>query len=283
MLRSFQVHSPESVQEAVDLRRRLGDEAMPYAGGTELLLIMKLGLAHWAHLIDMKRIEELKRLDVAEGRLLVGAAVTHYELERSTKIRSCLPAFSDLEAQVANIRVRVAGTLAGNLAFAEPHADPPALLVALGATIALAGPGGVRKMLVEEFLVGPYQTALGQEEIITAIELPIPEVGVRCAYLNFRISERPSVCVAVVARLEDGCLAGEPVVVVGAATPTPRRAPVTGLAGLRPGSKEAQQAVAEIARSVADPGADLSGSKEYKRHLVGVVAARALASLDSAA
>lgn len=283
MLRTFQVHSPDSVQEAVDLRRRLGAEAMPYAGGTELLLIMKLGLAHWPHLIDLKRIQELKRLDVAEGRLTVGAAVTHYELERSAEIRRRLPAFSDLEAQVANIRVRVAGTLAGNLAFGEPHADPPALLVALGATVALAGPGAVRKLLVEEFLVGPYQTALGPEEIITAIELPLPETNVRCAYLNFRISERPSVGVAVVARLEDGHLAGEPVVVVGAATPTPRRAPVTGLAGLRPSSKEAQREVAEAARSVADPGADLTGSKEYKRHLVGVVAARALASLDSAA
>ena len=130
MLRPFEIHRCETEAEVCSLRRRFGTEAVIYAGGTELLLAMKMGLAHWDHLLDVKRIPSLAGIRLEGDLLVVGAAVTHHQLERDPLLRARLPVLAELESQVANIRVRVAGTLAGNLAFAEPHADPPSLLLA---------------------------------------------------------------------------------------------------------------------------------------------------------
>src|SRR5579859_2175585 len=146
MLRHFQVHRCETVAEACSLRREHGDDAVVYAGGTELLLAMKMGLAHWPHLVDVKHIPELHGITEADGLLVIGAAVTHHQLETDPTLTERLPALARLEAQVANIRVRTAGTLAGNLAFGEPHADPPALLLALGAKVRLAGASAFRSL-----------------------------------------------------------------------------------------------------------------------------------------
>jgi carbon-monoxide dehydrogenase medium subunit len=157
-LKRFLLHRPESLAEAFELRRRHGEEAAYYAGGTELLLAMKLGLARFAHLIDLKRIPDLHGVEVAGGVLRIGAAATHHQLERDPLLRSHFPTLADLEGSLANIRVRVAGTLAGNLAFADPRADPPALLVALGARLRLASPDGEATCLLSEFFRGPLDT-----------------------------------------------------------------------------------------------------------------------------
>ena len=280
MLRQFQVHHCESIEEASGLRHEHGSDATIYAGGTELLLAMKLGLAHWPHLLNVKRIAALKGVRVEGEVLVIGAVVTHHQLEQDPLVAALLPVLASLEAQVANIRVRVAGTLAGNLAFGEPHADPPALLLALGARLRLAGAVSSRTLGLADFLVGAYETALGEDEIITAIEIPLPAAGVTCAYLNFRVLERPTVGVAVVAKIIEGRIEGAPEVVLGAVNDIPTRLDVAGLAGLEPRSAEAAAVVAAAARDASDPGADLAGSVEYKIHLAGVIAARALSALD---
>ena len=281
MLRSFEVHRCETVAEACSLRAQHGEAAALYAGGTELLLAMKMGLAHWPHLVDVKPIPELARIRMEGEVLVIGAAVTHHQLETDPTVAVRLPALASLEGQVANIRVRVAGTLAGNLAFGEPHADPPALLVALGARVRLAGAGGNRTLALSDFLVGAYETALGPDEIVTAIEIPIPSADTRASYLNFRVLERPTVGVAVLARLREGRIAGPPDVVLGAVNETPTRLRTEALEGLQPGSAEAAELVAAAAREVCDASSDLAGSAEYKTHLAGVIAARALAGLES--
>src|SRR5437762_2903974 len=163
MLRRFEVHRATSVAEAIALRTKFGDDAAVYAGGTELLLAMKLGIARWPHLIDVKPIAELRRIDVTRGVLRIGATVTHWDLERDEQVARAVPALARLERNVANVRVRAAGTLAGNIAFAEPHADPPALLMALGASIVLAGSRGTRTVAVRDFITGMYQTTLAAD------------------------------------------------------------------------------------------------------------------------
>src|SRR5437763_17200593 len=173
MLRRLEVHRATSVDEAIALRTKLGDHAAIYAGGTELLLAMKMGVARWPHLIDVKAIPALGRITATNDALRIGATATHWDIERNALVGGALPALARLEANVANVRVRAAGTLAGNLAFGEPHADPPSLLVALGARVVLHGPKGERALAVEQFITGMYETAIAPDEILVRIEIPL--------------------------------------------------------------------------------------------------------------
>lgn len=274
MLKEFELHRACSLEEAIALRVQHGEEAVLYAGGTELLLAMKMGLAHWPHLIDVKHIPDLQGIRIEDGVLVIGAVATHHMIQRDARVRTGWLALAKLEADVANVRVRAAGTLAGNLAFGEPHADPPAMLVALDATVVVAGSGGRRELSVEEFVVGPYETALGADELVVEIRVPPIAEDARVAYRNFRILERPSIGVAVRVSVLDGRFAGAPTVVLGAVEETPRRLDLSEFAGA---------AVAEAAREIGDaasaavaPVDDLAGSAEYKAHLTGVLVRRLL-------
>ena len=279
MLRRFDVHRVTSVAEAVELRQRFGEDAAIYAGGTEILLAMKLGVARWPHLIDVKTIASLGEVSATKDTLRIGATATHWTIERDPIVARVLPALARLEANVANVRVRVAGTLAGNLAFAEPHADPPALLIALGARVILEGASGTRALPVIELITGMYETAIAADEIIVAIEIPFPRPDARIAYVKFQILERPSVGVAAVASLRDGRFVGAPAMVVGAVDEMARPVPTAQFAGADARDAGTREALAEAASAAVEPVADLAGSVDYKRHLVGVFAQRAVASL----
>ena len=279
MLRRFDVHRATSVAEAVQLRGLFGEDAAIYAGGTELLLAMKMGVARWPHLIDVKTIASLGKITSTTDTLRIGATATHWDIERNEAVVRALPALARLEANVANVRVRAAGTLAGNLAFAEPHADPPAMLIALDARVVLEGKGGSRSLAVAELITGMYETAIGADEIIVAIEIPLPAKDARIAYVKFQILERPSVGVAAVATLREGRFVGAPTVVVGAADEIPRVVPTVQFAGADARDAGTREALAEAARGAVEPIADLAGGVEYKRHLVGVFAQRAIEAL----
>jgi carbon-monoxide dehydrogenase medium subunit len=277
----FALHRPDTVGEAAALRAELGEAAALYAGGTELVLAMKLGVLDYEHLIDVKRIGSLRGIEAGDGELRIGALVTHRELEADARVAEALPALAALERSVANVRVRAVGTLAGNLAFAEPHADPPALLVALGARVVLAGVDSRRELPLEDFISGPYETELGEDELIEAIVVPV--TGARAAYRKFQVLERPAVGIAAVARLADGVFGSEPVLVAGAVDERPVRIPCPGLAGARYDDEDALAALASAASEAVEPTDDLSGSEEYKRHLTGVLAKRAVLALGEAA
>jgi carbon-monoxide dehydrogenase medium subunit len=279
MLRRFDVHRATSVKEAVQLRGLFGEDAAIYAGGTEILLAMKLGVARWPHLIDVKTIKPLADISTTKDTLRIGATATHWSIERSDIVARVLPALARVEANVANVRVRAAGTLAGNLAFAEPHADPPALLIALGARVILEGSAGSRTVPVAELITGMYETAIAADEIIVAIEVPLPARDARVAYVKFQILERPSVGVAALGTVRDGRFVGAPTVVVGAVDEMPRRVDTAQFAGAGAADAGTLGAIAEAARAAVEPTADLAGSVDYKRHLVGVFAQRAVASL----
>jgi carbon-monoxide dehydrogenase medium subunit len=283
MLRRFEMHRARTVDEAVALREKYGDDAALYAGGTELLLAMKLGVARWRHLIDIKPIAELRRISASQTHVRIGATATHWDLERDPTIARLLPTFARLERDVANVRVRAAGTLGGNIAFAEPHADPPALLNALGASVLLRGASGARSVPIADFVTGMYQTVLAADEIMVAIEVPIPAASSRQAYAKFQILERPSVGIAIAADLRDGRFASAPTVVVGAVDEMPKRAATSALRGAALADAATADALAEAARRAVEPVADLAGDADYKRHLVGVFARRALDQLSAAA
>jgi len=135
MLKRFRLEEPQSVAEVSELLGRFGDSAKVYAGGTELLLSMKEGLVDYERLINVKNIRGLKDIKSANGTITIGALCTHHQLENSNPLREKLPSVVKLEQNVANVRVRQAGTIGGYLCLDEPHAYPGSLLIALCATM----------------------------------------------------------------------------------------------------------------------------------------------------
>jgi carbon-monoxide dehydrogenase medium subunit len=267
-LEQFALEVPHDVPTALALLDEHGDAATLFLGGTELVLLMKLGLAEPDLMVDGKRLPELLGIRVVDGGLDIGAGCTHREIEASPDVRRLLPAYARLSARVGNPRVRNTGTLGGNLCFAEPHSDPATLLYALDAAVELASTGGSRRVAVGDFLLGPLQTALDAGEIMTRVHVPVPDPATaRVAFERIAFHERPVVNAAVVA---DG---SQVRVVVGAVGGRPQRvAAAEQLVG-------EQAPMADIAAAVAEgvePLDDAQGSIEYKRHLAGVAVGRCL-------
>ena len=279
MLRRFRLEEPESVAEAAELLGRFGESAKVYAGGTELLLAMKEGLVQYERLINVKKLTGLSDVTTADGTLVIGALCTHHQLENSPVLRDKLPALTKLEQNVANVRVRQVGTIGGNICFAEPHADPGTLLIALGAKMIAEQSSSKREITAEDFFVDAYETALQADEVLTKIQVPIPAPNARSAYLKFGYLERPSVGVAVAFNLNGGVSGVRSA--VGCAGPAPRR--VAEAEALLEG-KSKDEALRHVAEAGASAGraaqaiSDLHGSQEYKEHIVGVLLKRALQS-----
>ncbi|HEY1269068.1 MAG TPA: xanthine dehydrogenase family protein subunit M [Candidatus Binatia bacterium] len=279
MLRRFRLEEPETIPEASALLARHGESARIYAGGTELLLVMKEGLARYERLVNVKKIPGLDQIKSDNGSISIGALTTHRRLATEALLKQHLPALVALEKNVANIRVREVGTIGGNLCFAEPHADPGTLLLALGASVVAAKGNGRREIPIEQFFVDAYENALGEDELLAEIRVPRLPARAAAAYLKFGYLERPSVGVAVFLAL-DGNALRDARVAVGCAGPTPRR--VSEAEELLRGKSldEASRRLDEagaVAGRASDAISDLHGSKEYKEHIVGVLLKRAFA------
>ena len=132
----------------------LGEKARPYAGGTELLLAMKHDLLRYEHLIDVKTISDLSKIELKNGFLVIGSTATHCAIERSPIVREKLPVLAKMENKVAKVRVRASGTLGGNLCFDEPHSDPAPLLLALGARAHVQGKAGSKTLGLDKLITG---------------------------------------------------------------------------------------------------------------------------------
>lgn len=276
MLRRFRLEEPESVAEVSELLGRFGDNAKVYAGGTELLLVMKEGLVQYERLINVKKLG-LNQISAENGTLKIGALCTHHELENSALLQQQLPALVKLEQNVANVRVRQAGTIGGNLCFAEPHADPGTLLMALGSKLVADKGASKREILAEDFFVGAYETSLAADEVLTEIRVLAPGANRKCAYLKFGYLERPSVGVAIALSLTGGGVS-DVKIAVGCAGPAPKRV-AEAEALLNGKSKdEASRNLAQagvIAGKASQALSDLHGAQDYKEHIVGVLLKRA--------
>ncbi len=287
MLAPFRIHEPTTVRDASLLLLEHGDAAAIYAGGTELLLLMKDGLVHYPHLVNIKTIAGLDQVALQDENgsrtLTLGPLLTHRALARSATLREQAPLIAQVAERVANARVRAAGTLGGNLCFGEPHSDPATLLLAWDAVMELTSTDGSRRVPAISFFVGLLQTARQPHEVLTSVAVPLLPAHAGAAYEKFALHERPSVTVAAVVYLRDGAIA-QARLAVGSVGPTPLRIGEAeeALAGDRPAESAFSHAAALAARTVS-PVDDLYGSAEYKRHLVRVLAARALSAASEQA
>jgi carbon-monoxide dehydrogenase medium subunit len=283
MLRRFRLEEPQSVAEVSDLLGRFGDSAKVYAGGTELLLAMKEGLVRYERLINVKELKGLSEVATDNGTVRIGALCTHRQLETSPLLQQELPSVVQLEKNVANVRVREAGTIGGNLCFAEPHADPGTLLMALGAKMVAEKSSAKREIAAEDFFVDAYETSLAPDELLTQIGIPMPRASSRSAYLKFGYLERPSVGVALALTVNDGAV-NDARIAVGCAGPAPRRVAEAEALLNGKSTEEATRnllSAGAIAGRAAQAISDLHGSQEYKEHIVGVLLKRAFQSLVS--
>ena len=283
MLKRFRLEEPESAAEVSELLGRFGDSAKIYAGGTELLLAMKEGLVQYERLINVKKLTGLSAVAADNGAIKIGALCTHHQLETSSLLQEKLPALVKLEQNVANVRVRQAGSIGGNLCFAEPHADPGTLLIALGAKMIAEKSSGRREIAAADFFVDAYETSLQADELLTEIRVPTPGANSRSAYLKFGYLERPSVGVAVALTLNGGTV-NDIKIAVGCAGPAPKR--VAEAEALLNGKSTAEAVTllpqaGAIAGRAADAISDLHGAQDYKEHIVGVLLKRAFNSIVS--
>ena len=281
MLPPFTLHRPASADEACDLLTRFGDDASPYAGGTELLLLMKLGFASPRHLVDVKRVAGFGDIAVAKDRVRIGAVVTHRAVERSAAVRARCPLLSDVARHIANVRVRNVGTVGGNVAFADPHSDLATLLLAMDGRVELVSRRGRRELPIGEFVVGPWQTARQPDELLAAVNLAPWPAGTAATYVKFGVHERPTLGVAV-ALLPDGGAqrVGAARVTFGCVNPSPVRvaAAEARLAGVTFAELgDVATEVGTMAAELVDAVDDLHGSADYKREMVAVFTRRALA------
>jgi carbon-monoxide dehydrogenase medium subunit len=197
----------------------------------------------------------------------IGAVASHRQIERSPVVREKLPALSALEAAVANVRVRVAGTIGGNLCFADPHSDPATLLAALDARLTLTSSHEARELPVESFFTGLMETARRPDEILTHFTIPEPAVETGVAYERFKLHERPTAAVAAAITVADGNITAAHIV-AGAVGERPQRLSGTE-AFLRgqPAHTTLAASAAELIRAEVELLADPFESEAYKRQL----------------
>jgi carbon-monoxide dehydrogenase medium subunit len=276
----FTVHRAQTVEEATDLLGRLGDDAVVYCGGTELLLVYRFGFADYPHLVDIKAIEELQGIAIAGDELRIGATATHREIERSPIVLEHAPALAAMERHVGNVRVRNQGTIGGNLCFADPHSDPATFLIAAGGSVTARGGGATaRRIPMEDFVRGPFETALEPGELLVAVHVPRPRAGTALVHRKLSFHERPAITVAVHLAVDGGRVT-EARLAVGSVGVAPVRAHAAEahLLGLDAAAPDAAAlaAAGEAAAEASAPVDDANGSAEYKGQLVRVLGVRSI-------
>lgn len=277
-MRRFDLVEPATLEEACGLIAN-DDGAKVIAGGTALLTLVKHGIFVPKTLVNLNKIKTGGGItyDSSTG-LRIGALTTIYDVESSPVVRQRYPVLAQACHVVANIRIRNMATLGGNLAHGDYQSDPPAVLVALDASVELLSGAQTRQIKLSEFLRGSYETALEPGELVSAIVAP-PADNFRGAYIKFTTGsseERPCAGIAALARMAEG-VCGELRLVVGAVSPRPVR--IHKAEETARGEKLSPALLEQIsaeARRAVDPIDDLRGPADYKRHLVGVLVRRAV-------
>jgi carbon-monoxide dehydrogenase medium subunit len=273
---NFDYSSPSTLPEALQL---LADgTAKVLAGGMSLIPMMKLRLAAPEHLVDLRRVADLKTISESSGEIHIGAMATHYDLESSPLLRQRCPLLAEAAGHIGDVQVRNMGTIGGSVSHADPAADYPASLLALGAKVRLVRAGGERTLNLEDFLVDTFTTAAEPGEIVREIIVPVEEskTGVNYQKMLQPASGFAIVGVAVRLRKANGKISLARVGVTGLSSRPFRAIAVeTRVEGSAGTDDDIRQATALIANGV-DANSDIHASADYRKQMAQVYAARAL-------
>jgi aerobic carbon-monoxide dehydrogenase medium subunit len=260
----FDYVAADSAAHALELLVQHGEDAKLLAGGHSLLPMMKLRLAAPSVLIDIGKVAELAGISTDGDEIVIGATTRHADLAASELVRAEAPLLAHSAAQVGDPQIRHRGTIGGSLAHADPAADLPMALVALGGSVELRGPGGTRRVTADDFFTGFFETSIGEGELLTAVRVP-RRPGVPWGYQKFvrRSNDWAIVGVAAI----DGRIA------LANMGPAPLRASAAERA-LASGASAAE--AAGLAADGTSPGEDMHADREYRQHLARVLTRRAL-------
>jgi aerobic carbon-monoxide dehydrogenase medium subunit len=273
----FEYFAPASVDEALEILERYGDEAKVLAGGQSLIPLMKLRFASPRALVDINRIEGLDSIE-QNGTLSIGALVRHADCERSDALRGRYGVLGDAAPQISDPIVRNRGTVVGSLTHADPQGDWGSALMAAGAELEVVSTCGSRRIPLDELFQGPFTTSLQPNEIATAVHVPDPGANAGGTYVKLerRVGDYATVGVAVHLSFDGGSVGRAGIALTG-----------VGHRNLRAESAEAAlagavlnddtiKAAAELAAEAAQPRSDERGSADYKRSVVRVFTERGL-------
>lgn len=259
----FSFKRAATVAEAADLFKG-GDDPQYLAGGQTLIPTLKQRLAAPSDLIEVSRIESLKGISEDGGQIVIGAGVSHAEVAASELVRTRIPGLAGLAGEIGDPHVRHRGTLGGSVANNDPAADYPAAVLALGGEIRTAN----RAIAADDYFLGMFETALEEGELITSVAFKVPEAS---AYAKFpNPASRYAMVGVFVAKFADGVR-----VAVTGAGPGVFRVPEMEAALAADFSENALQGISVPAEGLSS---DLHGSADYRAHLVGVMARRAVAA-----
>jgi len=274
----FEYQRATTVKDAIGLMERLGSSARLVAGGHSLLPMMKLRLANFEYLIDINDLRgELGYITVEPTQIRVGALTRHRELLESDALGVTFPIFRDAERVIADPVVRNRGTIGGSLCQADPSEDLSAVCTTLDASCVIQGSSGQRVVTMAEFYRGPYETAVGDGEILVEIRIPI-RAGGSSAYekVERRAGDWAVVSCGAAVWIADGVITDAR---VGLAAVGPNTTGIPAISEALRGkapSEEVYAAAGAIAAESCSPTTDLRGSVEYKRHLANELTRRAL-------
>ena len=282
-LPAFDFHSPSTVEEALELKARLGSTARLMAGGTDLLPRLRAGRVTCRHVIGLKGVDRLRSLafDDATG-LTIGATALLVDVAGNPPTRQHFPMLVDAISRLATVQVRNKATVAGNLCNASPCADTATPLMAFGARAGIVGPAGRREVSVEGLITGPGKTVVGDDELLESIQVPMPRAGLRTRFT--KCTPRSRVDISAVSVSVALTLAGDRVdtidIFLGTVAPTPMRAAnaESVLRGKKPTPELLEQA-ARTAQGECRPVTDFRATKEYKLRMVYVLTRRILEEL----
>jgi CO/xanthine dehydrogenase FAD-binding subunit len=275
----FDYAAPQSLTEALALIAR-HDKALPFVGGTDLLVQMRAGMKTADLLVDLKRIPELSVISFdAAGGLTLGAAVACCLVYENPAIRKTYPALAAVASLIGGVQVQSRASIGGNLCNAAPSGDSIPALIALRAVCRVDSAAGTRRIPVEDFCLAPGRNALQPGELLVALQLPPPGAASGSHYLRFIPRNEMDIAVAgagVAVELEDGVFRWARIALSSVA-PTPLFVREAGdwLAG-KPVNQETIQAAVEMCQAAAKPISDMRGTADYRRHLAAVLTRRAL-------
>ena len=259
----FTYHRPDSLEEAVS-KLSGATEGKLMGGGMTLIPTLKQRLAHPSDLVDLKGISSLRGIKEEGGAIVIGAMMTHAEVAGSAVVKSKIPALAALAESIGDPQVRNRGTIGGSIANNDPAADYPAAVVGLGATVRT----NKREIAADDFFTGLFETTLEDGEIITAVAFPVPD---KAGYAKFPNPASRYAIVGVMAAQGPG---GTRVAVTGAGPCVFRDSEMEAALA----NKFSADALSESSASVEDLNGDIHASAEYRAHLIGVMAKRAVAA-----
>jgi len=270
----FEYMEPASVEEAVALLARYGDRARVLAGGTDLLVQMKMERLAPQYLISIQRIPGLDGITLQDGSLRIGAGTAIRSVRDDAQVRALYPALTEACASFSSTQVQVMGTIGGNLCNASPASDSAPPLIAFGAEVVISGPRGERRLPLEELFLGPGQTALQKGELLVAVLLPRPQAGTGSAFLKVsRVAADIAKVNAAAMLVREGDRIVDARLAFGSVAPTPMRA--RKAEALLAGRDFAEDLVAEaasVASEEVSPIDDVRSTAWYRREIVRVLA-----------